>query len=146
VQFPFPVAVCDVGGTNCRIAIQDAPDTPLRPAGSYLTADFPGLDAAVSAATANGPDRPRSVIACGAGPVEAGKVLKLTNAPWIMDGPKIATSLGLSAGLLLNDFEAQALSLPALETAWLHEIGEGVSDPLGPKAILGPGTGLGSAA
>lgn len=143
MEFPFPVAVCDVGGTNCRIAVKDTPDTPLHPAGSYKTAEFPGLDAAIAAATASSREPPRSVIACGAGPVENGKVLKLTNAPWIMDGPRMAAALGLSAGLLLNDFEAQALSLPALEAEWLHPIGGGTPEPLGPKAILGPGTGLG---
>ncbi len=42
-----------------------------------------------------------------------------------MDGPQIAAALGLSAGLLLNDFEAQALSLPALEPEWVHPIGAG---------------------
>ena len=143
MDFPFPVAVCDVGGTNCRIAVKDTPESPLHPARSYKTADFPGLDAAIALATATSRERPRSVIACGAGPVEGGKVLKLTNAPWVMDGPRMAASLGLSAGLLLNDFEAQALSLPALEPEWIHTIGSGTAEPLGPRAILGPGTGLG---
>ena len=143
MEFPFPVAVCDVGGTNCRIAIKDRPDTPLHMLGSHHTGDFPGLDAAIALATATSRERPRSVIACGAGPVENGKVLKLTNAPWVMDGPQIAAALGLSAGLLLNDFEAQALSLPALEPEWMHPIGAGIPEPLGPRAILGPGTGLG---
>lgn len=141
--FPFPVAVCDVGGTNCRIALKDTPDTPLHSVGSYRTAAFLGLDEAIVAATATSAVKPRSVIACGAGPVENGRVLKLTNAPWVMDGPRMAASLGLSAGLLLNDFEAQALSLPALEAEWLHPIGSGSPEPLGAKAILGPGTGLG---
>ena len=57
--------------------------------------------------------RPRSMIACGAGPV-AGRTLKLTNAPWVMDGPETARRAGLAQGLLLNDFEAQALMLPAI--------------------------------
>ena len=141
--FPGPVTVCDVGGTNCRISVLDTPDAPLRPLGNFKTADFSGLDTAIMAATADHRTRPRSVIACGAGPVEGGRVLKLTNAPWIMDGPRIAAALGLDAGLLLNDFEAQALSLPALAPEWLHAIGSANIEPLGPKAILGPGTGLG---
>jgi glucokinase len=143
VEFPGPVIVCDVGGTNCRIAVLDRPDAPLRMLGNYKTSDFSGLDTAILAAVADHRTKPRSVIACGAGPVENGRVLKLTNAPWVMDGPKIAVVLGLDAGLLLNDFEAQALSLPALESAWLHQIPGGAIEPLGPKAILGPGTGLG---
>ncbi|MCW6508691.1 glucokinase [Lichenifustis flavocetrariae] len=142
MQFPFPVVVCDVGGTNCRIAAQAAPGGPLLALGSLKTADFSGLAPAIRAVS--GPAfEPRSVIACGAGPVEDGRRLKLTNAPWIMDGPQIARDLGLGAGLLLNDFEAQALSLPALRPEWLHGIGSPSGALGGAKVILGPGTGLG---
>lgn len=141
--FPSPVVVCDVGGTNCRISVLETPEAPLRSLGNFKTGEFSGLDTAIIAATVDHPVKPRSVIACGAGPVENGRVLKLTNAPWIMNGPEIAEALELDGGLLLNDFEAQALALPALEPEWLHEIGSVTPEPLGTKAILGPGTGLG---
>ncbi|MDX7951423.1 glucokinase [Lichenihabitans sp. Uapishka_5] len=141
-MFPYPVVVCDVGGTNCRIAGQAIPGGPLLSLGSLKTADFAGLAPAIRSVTSDS-FRPRSVIACGAGPVEDGRVLKLTNAPWIMDGPQIARDLGLAAGLLLNDFEAQALSLPALRPEWLHPIGSPVGSVGGVRVILGPGTGLG---
>ena len=89
---------------------------------------------------------PRSVIACGAGPV-VGRTLKLTNAPWVMDGPETARRAGLGQGLLLNDFEAQALSLPAIpETPGRRRIGALGFGAEGPQVILGPGTGLGVAA
>jgi glucokinase len=142
VEFPYPVVVCDVGGTNCRVAGQAIPGGPLLALGSLKTADFAGLAPAIRSVTSDA-FRPRAVIACGAGPVEDGRVLKLTNAPWIMDGPQIARDLGLAAGLLLNDFEAQALSLPALRPEWLHTIGSPVGAMGGVRAILGPGTGLG---
>jgi glucokinase len=52
--------------------------------------------------------------------------------------------LGFEQGLLLNDFEAQALSLPAHRDIWLTQIGTlGRSSQSGPRVILGPGTGLG---
>ena len=35
-----------------------------------------------------------------------------------MDGPETARRAGLALGLLLNDFEAQALSLPAIPEDW----------------------------
>jgi glucokinase len=69
----------------------------------------------------------------------------LTNAPWVIDGPSIAERLGLAQGLLLNDFEAQALSLPALQPDWVLPIGRSILTEKGPRAILGPGTGLGIA-
>lgn len=142
--FPFPVVVCDVGGTNCRVGMQDSPQEPLRYLPHLLTGDFPGLGEAITAATARETVRPRSVLACGAGPVE-GRRLKLTNAPWVLDGPQIREELGLENGLLLNDFEAQALSLPAIKPSWVRLIGPELAVDAGPQAILGPGTGLGIA-
>src|SRR5208282_2685287 len=47
---------------------------------------------------------------------------------------------------LLNDFEAQALSLPAIPEAWVRRIGPLPFAGEGPQVILGPGTGLGVAA
>ena len=145
MHFPYPVAVCDVGGTNCRISIQDAPGANLRALPHQLTADHEGLGEAIEAATAEHATKPKSVIACGAGPVD-GRRLKLTNAPWVMDGPEIAAMLDLKDGLLLNDFEAQALSLPSLEADWVETIGPALDPGPGPQVILGPGTGLGIAA
>ena len=63
-----------------------------------------------------------------------------------MDGPETARRAGLEQGLLLNDFEAQALSLPAIQPDWTRPIGPLAFDAPGPQVILGPGTGLGIAA
>jgi len=141
-SFPFPIFVCDTGGTNVRFALKAAPDAPLGAAVHLKTHDYPGLGEATEAAAAKLDARPRSVIACGAGPVD-GRKLKLTNAPWLMDGPKVAQTIGLDQGLLLNDFEAQALSLPAIPDDWARLIGPGRAFGAGPQVILGPGTGLG---
>jgi glucokinase len=48
--------------------------------------------------------------------------------------------------LLLNDFEAQALSLPTIPEVWERRIGPLRFGAEGPQVILGPGTGLGVAA
>jgi glucokinase len=141
-SFPFPIFVCDTGGTNVRFALKAAPDTPLGAAVHLKTHDYPGLAEAIEAAAAKLGARPRSVIACGAGPVD-GRTLKLTNAPWLMDGPKVAAAVGLDQGLLLNDFEAQALSLPTIPAQWARQIGPAGFPGVGPQVILGPGTGLG---
>ena len=141
LQFPFPVIVCDIGGTNVRIARQNAPDAALSAPKYLKTGDFSGLADAVLAAE-GGRLEARSVIACGAGPV-VGRTLQLTNAPWLIDGPKVANRLGLGQGLLLNDFEAQALSLPAIRPEWTLAIGPALPHGNGPRVILGPGTGLG---
>ncbi len=143
--FPFPVLVCDTGGTNVRFAIRTDPGAPLGGIVHLVTDDYPGLPEAVEAATPKLGARPRSMIVCGAGPV-VGRTLKLTNAPWLMDGPETALRVGLAQGLLLNDFEAQALSLPAIPDDWTRRIGPLPFGGKGPHLILGPGTGLGVAA
>ncbi len=145
LAFPFPVLVCDTGGTNVRFALVDQPGAGLGPVVHLRTGDYPGLPEAIEAATPKLGQRPRSAIACGAGPV-SGRTLKLTNAPWVMDGSETARRAGLAQGLLLNDFEAQALSLPAIPEAWVRRIGPLAFASRGPQVILGPGTGLGIAA
>ena len=40
---PFPVLVCDIGGTNVRSALVEAPGAPLRPLPPRQTDAFPGL-------------------------------------------------------------------------------------------------------
>jgi glucokinase len=143
--FPFPVLVCDTGGTNVRFALVGDPGVRLSKVIHLRTGDYPGLPEGIEAAVPALGAKPRSVIACGAGPV-VGRTLKLTNAPWVMDGPQTAQRAGLGQGLLLNDFEAQALSLPAIRDDWARRIGPLAFGPKGPEVILGPGTGLGVAA
>jgi len=142
--FPFPVLVCDTGGTNVRFAVTPERGAPLSPIVHLTTDDYPGLPEAIEAARPKLAANPNSMVVCGAGPV-VGRKLKLTNAPWIMDGPETARRAGLKQGLLLNDFEAQALSLPALPPQWTKQIGPLSFDGRGPQVILGPGTGLGIA-
>ena len=143
--FPFPVLVCDTGGTNVRFALAQEPGADLGEVIHLRTGDYPGLAEAIEAAAPRLGPRPRSAITCGAGPV-VGRTLKLTNAPWVMDGPETARHTGLGQGLLLNDFEAQALSLPAMREAWARRIGALGFGGDGTQVILGPGTGLGIAA
>lgn len=145
VQFPFPVLVCDVGGTNARFAVKHAPDAELAKLKPRETHAFPSLTDATRSAFDEHTEKPRSMIVCGAGPV-SGKSLKLTNANWHIDGPAAAKALDLDQGLLLNDFEAQALSLPSIPEDWVKQIGSRAPDATGTRLILGPGTGLGISA
>jgi glucokinase len=144
VKFPFPVLLCDIGGTNARFALVPAPSAPLEAGPHLKTKDFPGLEDALAAAFEGFDIRPRSLIACAAGPV-SGRAVKLTNANWRIDGAKVAAKAGLDQGLLLNDFEAQAFSLPVLQPAWVQPI-DAVAPKPGAHLILGLGTGLGVAA
>ncbi|MDE3177184.1 MAG: glucokinase [Pseudomonadota bacterium] len=145
MAFDFPVLVCDIGGTNARFSLKTSARAELSEPVHVRTHDYPGLAEAIAAILPQLAARPRAVIACGAGPIVDGK-LKLTNAPWVIDGREVAQKLKLGGGLLLNDFEAQALSLPAIPDAWTRQIGPLGFGGDGPRVILGPGTGLGVAA
>ncbi len=144
MQFPFPVLLCDIGGTNARFALVPAPGAPLEGGPHLKTKDFPGLEDALAAVFEGLGAKPRSLIACAAGPV-SGRAVKMTNADWTIDGAEVAATAGLDQGLLLNDFEAQAFSLPVLEPAWVQPIGAFAPTP-GTQLIMGLGTGLGVAA
>ncbi|MFO1149970.1 MAG: glucokinase [Alsobacter sp.] len=141
-SLPHPLVVGDIGGTNARFALVEEPGAPLQPLPKLRTGDFPGPAEAIRSLAGSLPAQPRSVVMCGAGPVN-GRTCSLTNAPWLIDGPQLAGALGLADGLLLNDFEAQALSLPAIPADDLWVIGPDLKPGGGAKVVLGPGTGLG---
>jgi glucokinase len=140
--FPYPLVVGDIGGTNARFALVEEPGGPLQALPKLKTGAFAGAAEAIASLADGMARKPRSAVLCGAGPVN-GRVCSLTNAPWVMDGPRILAALGLSEGLLLNDFEAQALSLPAIPATDLLVIGPDLPAGPGARVVLGPGTGLG---
>ena len=146
MKIPYPVLVSDIGGTNARFSIVTEPGAaPANPV-HVATGDFPSLEAALERVVADLGVRPKSLVACAAGPV-SGRTVKLTNARWEIDGAKVAAARGLEQGLLFNDFEAQALSLPAVKPEWCVDLGgPSHAERPGARLILGPGTGLGVAA
>ncbi|WP_239507910.1 glucokinase, partial [Proteus mirabilis] len=77
------------------------------------------------------------MIVCAAGPLH-GRSVQLTNAAWSLDGPAVAEALGLEQGLLLQDFEALALSIPSFDADHLRLIGP----PFGPSLGQPPGPRL----
>ncbi len=143
-MFAHPVLIVDIGGTNSRFALAAKPGADPVIFERLQTKDFGDPKAAVAAALKTLKEKPKSAIICIAGPVVERRA-HLTNASWGIDGPELAKAFDLETGLLLNDFEAQALSLPALRPEWLKQIGESAPATVsnGPRVILGPGTGLG---
>ncbi|HXW72373.1 MAG TPA: glucokinase [Methylocella sp.] len=143
-MFPYPLLVCDIGGTNARFASVAGPSAPLVAEAHLKTGNFASLEEALQEVLAGLASKPRSLIACVAGPVR-GRFVKMTNADWVIDGAAVAARTGLDQGLLLNDFEAQAFSLPVLKPDWVKPLASFERQP-GPQLIVGLGTGLGVAA
>jgi glucokinase len=145
LDFPFPVLVGDIGGTNARFALIAEPGAAPSQPEHRATHDFPSLEAALADAIPHMPNHPKSVIVCAAGPVR-GRQVTMTNARWMIDGATVAKAVGLAQGLLLNDFEAQALTLPVVGADWVRRIGDELEPAKGAQLVLGPGTGLGASA
>src|SRR5256885_13729825 len=121
VEFQFPVLVCDIGGTNARFAFVPSRGATPEPGPHLKTRNFPGLEEALAVALAELGRKPRSLIACAAGPV-SGRAVKLTNADWMIDGADVAAIAGLDQCLLLHSLETQALCPPVLEPPWVQPL------------------------
>ena len=78
-----------------------------------------------------------------AGPVTQGKVLG-TNFPWAIDSEQISRELHIRSVSLINDMEANAYGLAALQEKDFETLKYGPRIP-GNAALISPGTGLGEA-
>ncbi|HEY4903315.1 MAG TPA: glucokinase [Candidatus Sulfotelmatobacter sp.] len=79
-----------------------------------------------------------------AGPVRSGRC-KISNLPWIIDAGELAKLLKLSSVGLLNDLEAYAYGIDALESKDFISLSEGAEDAEGNRAVISARTGLGVA-
>ena len=138
----------DIGGTNTRLALFDPANLrePLL-LQRYGSGDYESLQAIIQAFFAEHADelRERRPTRAGfgvAGPVN-GKIVKLTNLPWVIDEEQIRQRIGLERIAFLNDFAANCLAVTRLEPQDLHAIGSGQPVARHPIAVLGAGTGLG---
>lgn len=139
----FPRLLGDVGGTNARFAWQAAPAAPLSDVATLPCADHPTLEAAMQHYLAQlGQGRPRCAAIGIANPV-VGDQVRMTNHHWSFSIEAVRQLLGLQRLLVINDFTALALSLPALAADELRQVGGGQAVAGLPLGLLGPGTGLG---
>lgn len=79
-----------------------------------------------------------------AGPVRSGKS-KISNLEWTIDSRELASQLKLTSVGLLNDLEAYAYGVDALESKDFITLSEGAEDAEGNRAVISARTGLGVA-
>ena len=166
-----PALVADVGGTSARFAILDR-DGALQQPITLESRGFEDLAAPVEhafsiygktsgqpLAAADGAlsihgtpmERPTAAAVAVAGPV-TGDLVELTNVGWRFSIEESRRALGLERLVVINDLEAVAWSLRALDAAWVETLLAGRPEPVGEalqprvEAIVGVGTGLGVAA
>jgi glucokinase len=68
-----------------------------------------------------------------------------TNLPWLVDAKRLTDELGFRKVWLMNDLEANAWGISALEEKDFCVLSEGKPDPAGNASIISAGTGLGQA-
>ena len=150
----YPRLVADIGGTNARFGWIDGPGQTLARVRQLAVPGFAGpAEAARSCLDALqaelGPAyRPPRHAAFAVATAVAGDRIAFTNSHWDFSRGQVQAALGLRSLLMLNDFEALALSLPCLGETQLRRA---AAAPTGPTehtegsvlAVVGPGTGLG---
>lgn len=147
----YPWLVADVGGTNARFGTVSGPGASVEDVRVLSVAGHAGPAAAVRAyldGQAPGATRPKSAAFALATALD-GDQIDLTNGAWSFSRAGTQAELGLQTLLCLNDFEAQALSLPRLGAHQLRDW-RGAPAPVADDvaigtvmAVIGPGTGLG---
>ncbi len=137
--------VADIGGTNARFALHDPSTDSLECLQILTAADYPDIATAIDTylGIAGTPSLREAcfAVACPARDDE----IAFTNSSWRFSSDAMRRRLGLERFVTVNDFEALALAVPFIPPQALHCVRPGDADPSAPRAIIGPGTGLGIA-
>jgi len=139
----YPRLVGDIGGTNARFAWIEEAGAPLSDVDTLAAASHPSLiDAMRDYLDKHGKPAPRWCAIGIANPV-VGDHVQMTNNDWSFSISDMQRQLGLERFLVINDFTALALSLPALSPSDVRQVGGGHPVSGAALGLLGPGTGLG---
>src|SRR5262249_19555561 len=133
----------DIGATNARFALLRR-GREIGPVRTLPVADYPQFTDAVAAFLASEGVSLAGAVLAVAGPIEHGRVV-MTNCPWGIDAAALGRVLGVADVRVINDFEATAWSLAALEPSHVAPVGAGRAVAGAPMVVLGPGSGLGLA-
>lgn len=138
-----PRLLADIGGTHARFAMQNHQADKLSHLAVYKCAQFETLESCVKQYLAD--HRPQRPVAGAMGIATQimGDWVSMSNNPWAFSTAELKAALALEQLLIINDFTALALSLPALLATDLYCIHPGHAVPGSPLALIGPGTGLG---
>jgi glucokinase len=141
----------DIGGTNARLAFFDVLDGNFRliSASVFPTREYSGLDQIVAKFVDTSNLHPNAACFGIAGPVRNGRV-EASNLPWVIESKRLADELNLKKAVLINDLEANAWGIAALDpkdVVSLNQISlnQAKGAPVGNQAVISAGTGLGEA-
>jgi glucokinase len=136
----------DIGGTHARIATftVDGGRVKLVSEQIYPSHEYHNLESALRAFLTTHNVTATSACFGVAGPVRRGIAL-LPNLGWAVDAASLAHEIGIERAGLINDLEANAYGIGALDASDLSVINPGAADAIGNAAVISAGTGLGEA-
>ena len=136
----------DIGGTNARLAFFTIEDGRLRSLieRTYPTRDYSNLESVVAKFVGDNALSPELACFGIAGPVTRGRA-ETPNLKWVVESAPIANLLGIARVTLINDLEANAWGVGALEPADFEVISAGAPGAAGNATVIAAGTGLGEA-
>lgn len=138
----YPRLVADIGGTNARFALEVAHQSfehiEVLPCNDYDTI----VDAVKEFLKRAGNPEVKHASVAIANPV-VGDWLQMTNHHWAFSIETTRQALKLDTLLFINDFTAQALAITKAQPEELVQVGGFQAIENAPKAVIGPGTGLG---
>jgi glucokinase len=132
----------DIGGTKTLLRLSEAGGGVLAER-RFDSTSFTSLEQVVARFLSDFPALSLAAACFGvAGPVEGGRA-NITNLPWQIDEASIAAEFRIPQVRLINDFQAVAYGIEALESQDLATLQAGVPQEGGVRAVIGAGTGLG---
>ncbi len=136
----------DIGGTSARLAAFELVGSNLRVVAekNYVSRQYASLSDVVAGFVASHSLRVTSACFGIAGPVRDGRVAT-PNLPWVVEDAPLARQLGLTEVALINDLEANAWGISALEPNDIATVNVGIPKVQGNAAVIAAGTGLGEA-
>src|SRR5450631_2479443 len=136
----------EIGATRTRLAAFETEGNRLSCVveKDYASHDYPGLAEILPQFIRTEGIGVHSACLGVAGPVRSGRS-KISNLPWTIDSGELAKLLKLPSVGLLNDLEAYAYGIDALESKDFTTLSEGSEDAEGNRAVISAKTGLGVA-
>ena len=123
VNETYPRLLGDIGGTDARFAWRVERTAPPADVACCACADDDSLLAAILQYLADQRKACPPACALGIANPSLGDAVQMTHHHWSFSIPQLQRSLGLQRLKVINDFTAQALSLPTLQAADLLRLG-----------------------
>jgi len=136
----------EIGATRTRLAAFETEGNSLRRVVEklYMSQEHGGLSAIITDFIRTEGIPVQSACFGVAGPVKRGRS-KISNLPWTIDAGELAKQLKLKAVGLINDLEAYAYGIDALDSTDFVTLNDGSGDEEGNRAVISARTGLGTA-